>query len=374
MNSSLPPRLLADTLWLRNACARGGQYWVSNAECRVEAVELGGVSLPLNLLERRREAGSYVASPRAAWLDYARHEAARRLAPGWPWLAAQAAGAVLSPLTLLLRQGRLEHAAIVGNHLISTNLYPDWPAAEIRDLGPMLAARYPQRPLLMRNICPAVNPDLAGQLCLSGWQLLPARLVYLCDPAQAGAWKHNHVKQDARLLAGPEVEVIPPQALQIQDLPQLRCLFRQLFIDKHSALNPDFSPEFFELCQETGFLELYGLRYQGRLVGVLGLYPHAASGWLTTPLIGYDTSLPQQLGLYRRLMALLLQQARERQLRLHYSSGAGQFKRARGGVAQLEYTAVYSQHLHGVSRHCNRLLAQTLQILAPPLLTRADQR
>ena len=198
-------------------------------------------------------------------------------------------------------------------------------------------------------------------------------MIYLCDPSEKQVWKRNHVKQDAKLLVNGDVEIVRQCELHLNDLTELRDVFRQLFIDKHSHLNPDFSPAFFELCLETTFLELIGLRWQGRWVGVLGLYIHPESGWLTTPLIGYDTGLPQELGLYRRLMAILLSEAKNRGCRLHYSSGASQFKRARGGVPALEYTAVYDQHLPTRQRKATSLLIKLFQQFAPTMLKRADQ-
>ncbi|MFZ6719973.1 hypothetical protein [Undibacterium sp. Ji49W] len=372
MNTSLPPHVVADALWLLTARSRGGKHWVSNTDCAIDAIEIAGHSQPVSLLDHSNWQDSYVASPRSTWLRYARQEMLRQLSPGLAALGQLLSCILFGPVSALLNASKLDQAAICGNHLISTNLYPDWSASAVQQATDSLLQKYPQRPLMMRNICPALHPALAQQLIHSGWQMLPSRMVYLCDPQEKSVWKHNHVKQDARLLANTEVEILPHEAIQIQDLPALRQLFRQLFIDKHSYLNPDFSPAFFELCLETQFLELFALRWQGKLVGVIGLYAHPESGYITTPLIGYDTSLPQELGLYRRLMALLLHKAKEKQLKLHYSSGASQFKRARGGLPHLEYTAVYSQHLSTSCHQSTRLFASILQNCAPAILKRAD--
>jgi len=258
---------------------------------------------------------------------------------------------------------------VLGNALVSTNLYPTWHANELARATEAAVVAHPQRLLALRNVCEAVNPGLPGHLQALGWQLVPARSIYLCDPTQAELWRHNHVKRDQRLLDDGRVEVIGPEAITAEELPALRMRFRQLFIDKHSALNPDFSPAFFRFCLDSGWLDLYLLRAEGQPVGVLGLY--ARHGWLTTPLIGYDVQAPATLGLYRRLMALLLRQARERGLKLHYSSGAGQFKQHRGGVVALEYTAVYDRHLRPVQRWRNAVGVRALQRWAPALLRQA---
>ena len=311
-------------------------------------------------------------SPRSAWVDYAKEEMIRRVNPRFRRLAKLACHCAFSPTSLLLRACGLDNAVTVANQLISTNLYPSWQLPDIARLTTELIGRYPKKPLLIRNICPDVAPDLASNLQEAGWQLIPARIVYLCDPQQKSVWKHNHVKKDAKLLTNGEFEVISPEQICATDLPRLRALYRQLFIGKHSHLNPDFTPEFFDLCLESGFLELYALRSKAEIVGVLGLYEHTQSRWLTTPLIGYDTSLAQEKGIYRCLMALLLQQAESRNMRLHYSSGASQFKRARGGQPSLEYTAIYSQHLSQVKRFSNVCFASSMQKFAPPILKKAD--
>ncbi|MFZ6735135.1 GNAT family N-acetyltransferase [Undibacterium sp. Ji42W] len=373
MHTSLPPRVVADALWLLTARSRGGRHWLHNATCDIQAIEIAGQSQPVSLLDSSNWQESYVASPRSTWLRYPRQELLRGASPAKAQAIKLLSCPLLGPLSALFKASKLDQAAIIANHLVSTNLYADWSADDISQPTDKLTSTYPQRPLMMRNICPQVNPELAASLLATGWQLLPSRMIYLCDPQQGSVWKHNHVKQDARLLDHPEVEVLTHEQLQMQDVAALQQLYRQLFIDKHSYLNPDFTAAFFALCLETQFLEMHVLRWQGRLVGVLGIYTHQENGWLTTPLIGYDTSLPKELGLYRRLMALLLKTARDKKLKLHYSSGASQFKRARGGIPQLEYTAIYNRHLSTTAVQSAALFTRLLTTFAPAILKKADR-
>ncbi|MBI3727918.1 MAG: GNAT family N-acetyltransferase [Burkholderiales bacterium] len=372
MHTSLPPRVVADALWLLTARSRGGQHWLNNATCDIDAIEIAGQSQPVTLLEKSSWQESYVASPRSTWLRYPRQEILRQVDPAWAQAIKLGSCAIFGLLSALFKASKLDQAAIIANHLVSTNLYSDWSVTEISAATDKLLNTYPQRPLMMRNICPQVNPELTESLLSAGWQLFPSRMIYLCDPQQTSVWKHNHVKQDARLLDNTEVEVLTHEHLQMQDIAVLQQLYRQLFIDKHSYLNPDFSAAFFELCLETQFLEMHALRWQGRLVGVLGIYTHPEHGWLTTPLIGYDTSLPKELGLYRRLMALLLKTAKDKKLKLHYSSGASQFKRARGGIPQLEYTSIYNRHLSTTAVQSTAIFGRLLTTFAPAILKKAD--
>jgi hypothetical protein len=270
----------------------------------------------------------------------------------------------------MMRVSNLDRAAIIANHLLSTNLHPHWNADHLHQATPRLIKQFPRRPLMMRSICRAVDADLADGLEANGWRLIPARQIYLVDPRDAAVWRHNHLKRDRKLLLSSDLELVSPQQLRAEDLPTLRTLFRQLFLDKHCALNPDFTPAFFNHCLEHGFLDLFALRLDGRLVGVLGVLER--NGWATTPLIGYDLQLPQTLGLYRRLMALLFVEAQRRGCRLHLSSGAGTFKSARGGMPHMEYTAVYDRHLYPLQRRAIASFAGWMDRAVPWALSKTD--
>ena len=97
-----------------------------------------------------------------------------------------------------------------------------------------------------------------------------------------------------------------------------------------------------------------------------------ADDTMTAPIVGYETSLPQALGLYRRLMALAARRARAGRLLLNMSAGAAAFKRNRGGVAAIEYSAVFTRHLplrHRVAAWLVRVLLDTIGL---PLLRRFE--
>ena len=66
---------------------------------------------------------------------------------------------------------------------------------------------------------------------------------------------------------------------------------------------------------------------------------------MTTPIIGYNTNLPQKLGLYRMLSAIVFREATNLCVDLNLSSGASNFKILRGGKPYIEYTAIYRKHL-----------------------------
>lgn len=361
----------AASLWLQAAQQLGGGHWVANAHCQVESLDVpaGDTSaspLPVTLTNPRSTDASYVGNLHAAYVRYAQVEAHRAL-PRW---SRPLAAPALAPLAGLIALAGLNRAALLDNWLLSTNLHPDWSDAQIQAITDQALATYPDRPIVMRSVCAGVNPALPAQLQALGYRLVPARTVYLCDPGQRETTRLYNVKQDQKCLADGAVQIVNPADIAPSELPRLRAGFRKLFLDKYSSLNPDYTDAFFDFCLRSGFLELHALRFEEEAVGVIGLLQR--HGWATLPILGYDTQRPQSLGLYRRLMALTHRLARERGLRLHMSSGAGSFKRTRGGVAQLEYTAVLGRHLPKARQLALHAFATILQRAAPALLRAAE--
>jgi len=125
-------------------------------------------------------------------------------------------------------------------------------------------------------------------------------------------------------------------------------LYRKLYLDKYTWLNPVYTAGFVAEAQKSGLLSFVGLRSRdGQLDGFIGFFERGDT--FTAPLVGYDTGLPAETALYRRLMALALRRARQTRRLYNMSAGAGAFKRHRGGVAALEYMMVYDRHL-GLAR------------------------
>jgi hypothetical protein len=345
--------------------ANAAAHWVANSSARLSALPTSAGALPLTFTERSGADEAYVASLRSAWVRYPAFEASRALRPGVPEPIARIA---LSPLDALIAMAGLDRAVIVSNRLVSTNLHtPGLPQA-VPHLADALQARFPDRPFALRNVCAAVDPALPTALQRAGWALLPARLVYCCRPRDPALWQRNRVRQDAKLLDRDAVEVINAEGLRPEDIPRLRWLYAQVFLLKHSRLNPDYTDAFFADAPRTGTMDLKALRHEGRLIGVIGLVRQ--HGWITTPMLGADPQAANAAP-YRRLMALLLRQARENGDQLHYSSGAGEFKRARGGEPAIEYTAVFGRHLSAPRRAALAALGAMLISLAPRLLARA---
>jgi hypothetical protein len=151
-------------------------------------------------------------------------------------------------------------------------------------------------------------------------------------------------RKDANLLRRGDLEVVPSEALGADDFPALTKLYEDLYLEKYSRHNPRFSQAWLLHLHQEGLARFTALRDpSGRLAGVEACTE--LHGVLTSPVVGYDTSLPKSLGLYRRLAVVPVLEARRRGIPLNLSAGVGRFKALRGGEPVMEYLAVHDRHL-----------------------------
>ncbi len=346
---------------------RPSREWVRNLDVTLDTVTIGDDDVPISISEPSR-GNSYVCSPLASYVDYARDEL-HMLTPG----LARAAAPLLGALGRALEAGQVDRVVFVNNWLLSTNLYPrsSPPAVTegwLNSLGPAhreLVLRFPRHAIGFRSLNERSNPGLLTRLEALGYRRVPARRVYWFDGTGDGVSRRSNTRADLALLARGDYRVIPwPRAAPLERAEEL---YRQLYVEKYPPLNPQFTTGFLREAVRRGVVRLYALeRVTGEIDGVLGLVER--DGVLTAPIVGYDTRLPMRLGLYRRLMAAVLKETLERGLALNLSAGAGHFKRLRGGSPLLEWTAFYTSHLPARSRWAWAALSNLAEHLGRPIL------
>ncbi len=326
-----------DTLW--DAIVTRGLTWCApNIHADADWLDVGSMRWRVSVT-RPAVRNCYVVSATGQYLDYAREEIRRIPSPVRRAIAASASW----PLGPLLRA--LDPVVVLDALPMSTVLHParsptDWRAA-------IAQARLVYRglPVIVRSLDAVASPALLGALRASGMVTIPSRLVFHQDPRREAFWRIRNVRHDVALTTTHPMETRP---LREDDGPRIADLYWRLYGEKHSRLNPDFSTAFLSHGISTGAFRGEGIMCDGRLVAVFLAY--AVGDVMTNPIFGYDTSLPQQLGLYRRLSVLTMQFARDRGLRLHASSGAPGFKASRGGAPTIESHAVDLATVHGHQR------------------------
>ncbi|WP_394686674.1 hypothetical protein [uncultured Xanthomonas sp.] len=314
------------------------QQLADNAHARIEVLQAGDLALPVTVGERH-PGNAWVCSPRTTYADYAAEEAARLL-PGT--LAAPVRG-LCGGIGAWLDWARIDRAVTLNNWLLSTNLYPPLPPSGLRALLDVARARWPDHALWFRSLNAVDTPQWLHALQAEGFTLIGSRQVYLYED-----WprllRHRDLARDLKLVERRDLQRCGNDAIGEADYPRIAALYAQLYLEKYSHCNPAYHAGFLRAWHRAGLLRFDGFRDgDGQLVCITGLF--GVGGTVTAPIVGYDLQLPQRLALYRTLTACGIDHARRYGQRLNQSAGAASFKRQRGGMPVIEYSAVDARHL-----------------------------
>lgn len=316
----------------------GPQKYIRNVHnTEVMIAKVDETLLPITVTDFHPK-NTYTVSPYSHYISYGGYEEVRHLEN--PPVEALIK-LVLHPVADWLRRSDFDRVVFVNNWLLSTNLYPSITATQLEVLSEELIRRFPERAIVFRSVTESRDPHIRQTLEVRGYDLVLSRQVWFMDPDEAR--RTRQYKEDARVLRRHGYEVVDGQSLSDDDLRRAVELYNLLYLEKYSYYNPQFSEHFLRLARDKDTLTLRGLRRDGKLNGIMGYF--ARNGLMTQPLFGYDTSLPQDEGLYRLLTLVTLQEGLARGLIVHASGGVGRFKKIRGGRSETEYNAVYTKHL-----------------------------
>ncbi len=314
------------------------QNYIRNVyNTQLMAVKVGETIIPVTVTDFHPQ-NTYTVSPYSHYVSYGGLEEVKHLENP---LAEFLVKLALYPIAWFFRSTELDKVVFVNNYLLSTNLYPSVNSEQLSVLSEALIERFPDRVIVFRSVDQKKNPHVFDALKSLGYDAVLSRQVWYMDPL--ASLKTRQCKEDMRVLKKRGYEVVDGETLSDDELHRAAHLYELLYLKKYSYFNPQFTVKFLKLARDQKTLFLYGLKKNGRLDGIMGFF--IRNGAMTQPLFGYDTTLPQDEGLYRLLTLVTLKEGLKRGLLVHASGGVGKFKKARGGESVTEYNAVYTKHL-----------------------------
>lgn len=324
----------------RGMLASGPQRLAANLGGRVGVVVNDGKVWPLALGDGSR-GQAYPVSLHTHYIAYPRDELHLVRSP----LVRHAARQGFALFDGLARLAQVDRMVQWNSWLLSTNLPSEGLAAAAPEVTAALCKRFPRHAILMRGLHPYLDPHLPDRFEAAGYGLYTARQIYLFDGRKPDFLKSYNVKTDLKTLRRCDThKLVGPDDLSEADAPRITELYRLLYLDKHSPHNPAYNETFVRQALRERWLDFRGLRHvSGRLDAICGNFQ--MDGVATTPFFGHDTKQPPSLGLYRLLVARLLEETAMAGRVLNYSSGAGPFKRHRGAIPVIEYNAIFTRHL-----------------------------
>ncbi|MCM3133387.1 GNAT family N-acetyltransferase [Paenibacillus polysaccharolyticus] len=353
-------------VYLEPMMMQGTTEYMTNVNTTLLLARIDNLVLPVTVNDEEYD-NAYVCSPYTHYVRYAKQELIMLQKP----MLEKGLSMLLSLIGWGMKKSRINKVVHINNWLLSTNLYPAMTAEQATQLLERVKDRYPGHTVIFRSLSSELHSNLITGLQEAGCRSIPSRQIYLYqayDPNFGNAKSRWLLKRDQALLNKHGYELVSGADIVESDIPRIVELYRMLYLEKYSYDNPQFNERFIAGAMATGALSLHGLRKEGRLDAVMGYF--CRNGVMTTPLFGYDTDIPQSVGLYRMLSACLIGQAQNNRVLLHESAGAAQFKRNRGAIADFEYSAVYDRHLSFRRRWCWALLDRLLNSIGVPLMRR----
>jgi hypothetical protein len=316
----------------------GVQKYIKNAyNTQLVLAKVGNVIIPITLSDFHPD-NTYTVSPYSHYISYGGYEEVKHLNSP---LVEVLIKLLLFPVACFFRAADLDKVAYINNYLLSTNLYPSISSDQISSLSKVLPGWFPDRAIVFRSVEAKKNPHILDALNGNCYDLVLSRQVWFMYPAEAVV--SRGYKEDRRVLRSHKYELTDGRDFSDDDLIRAVELYNMLYLEKYSYYNPQFTFEFMKLAQNAEVLQMHALKCDGKIDGVFGYF--IRNGAMTVPLLGYDTSLPKQQGLYRLLTQYMVQAGLQYNLLIHASSGVGKFKKGRGGKSAIEYNAVYTGHL-----------------------------
>ncbi len=359
-----PEARTIERAYIEGIAGAGVAAMVANVRTQWRALRIDDRVFPLSI-DSGGIGDSYVCQPHSAYVLYAREE----LNIVDTGLLQPLLSAAIRPFDSLLRAAKINRIVHVDNWLLSTNLHGDWRGEHMASIREHLVERYPDHMIAVRSVDAWSAPDLTTALSADGWRMLPSRQIWVVDNLARDWAPRTSVRNDFRALRRSGLHVETLTEMSTDDAARIADLYRQLYIDKYSTLNPQFSPDYVRMTHAKGVLRYRVARADdGRILAVGGML--ARNGIATAPIVGYDTSCDRSLGLYRIASLLSRSLAIEAGLRFNGSAGAADFKRARGAVAVSEYMSVYTAHLPAFRRAAVGALESVLHGVVFPMMVR----
>ncbi|WP_028101327.1 GNAT family N-acetyltransferase [Pseudoduganella violaceinigra] len=345
-------------------CGTDPRVFADNLRTEVALLMVDGRSLPVTVNDGEK-GNAWVCSPLTTYCDYALEELHRNVHP----IIGAPLGLVCRAYGRVLERAVIDRAVTLNNWLLSTNLYPPLDSPWLENLVQNARERWPQHALWFRSLNSILNQDWIAALAAQGFQMVPSRQVYLFDDLPSKVKRHQGLKRDLMLLSKTSMKRTDGSDFTQADYLRIQTLYRRLYLEKYSMLNPRYTARFIERWHAAGLLRFHGFRDNaGELQAVVGIF--AQDGMLTAPIVGYETALPQSLGMYRLLMACVFEQAMATGSNINLSAGAAHFKRLRGGTPAIEYSAVLVSHMPKSTRRAVGVLSALTNKIGVPLMRR----
>lgn len=203
-----------------------------------------------------------------------------------------AAALGLRALGNVLKYGLVDRSVQWNSWLLSTNLLGTDCKIDVENATRVLLKAFPDHAVLVKNMHGFQTPADLKRFSNLGYQLVTSRQIYFFDGNNPAFLARSAVKRDLKALRSlQDYRQVEHHDFCAADAPRIADLYRMLYLEKHSGLNPRYTTLFVQKALEHNLMEFRGLRHtSGRLDAVFACFRRREV--TSTPFIGYDRACP----------------------------------------------------------------------------------
>ncbi|WNS75030.1 hypothetical protein RRV45_19445 [Bacillus sp. DTU_2020_1000418_1_SI_GHA_SEK_038] len=352
----------------------GVEKYITNVRADVYLLEIDDLVMPVTVNDKEFD-NSYVCSPYTHYISYAKEELWELKKPRLEKFLSKG----LDFIGFVFWQTAINKIVSVNNWFLSTNLYFPLSHSQIDRITQFLIGRFPHHTIQFRSIVKGLYPGMFEAFERNSYERIMSRSVYLLQPyyfRELSNRRRRDFFRDKKFMEQSSYTVIEGKDVTEALIPIIKSHYEQLYIDKYSKHNPQFTWHYFKNILDHRLMHFKLLKQIANHVdfdtsqentydGVIGYFHR--DGVLTTPIFGYEMDKGQANGLYRLLSYLITDEVLEKNFVGHFSAGAGNFKRNRGAVQEIEYTFFYNKHLPLKSRWIWTFLKRLMDWVVVPM-------
>ncbi|MEZ5314717.1 MAG: hypothetical protein R3E91_00655 [Chlamydiales bacterium] len=322
----------------------GTDSFISNAKTTLYLLHLDDCIIPISVNETEYD-NSYILS---SYFLVTNLKEKIHNTYGWEKIRNKISIFLLDPL---LKWIKINKVVIINNWLLTTNPYPDLTKKQIEILTNFLKKQFPDHYLMFRSLNIYKNTNVFEALQRANYRMIPTRNIYLYDPQQTEKLNSNIIRKQRRdisKISQSHYSIETPNVLSDKEVSRILELYHHLYISRYTKYSPLYTKKYLHHMLEKKILRFKLLKKEGEIYAVAGFLKK--NGYLLTPFLGYDRSLPQKEGLYQMISGIIMEEIKKEQLIAHQGSGASDFKKWRGYIEQEEYIAIHDSHLSSYRR------------------------
>ncbi len=311
---------------------KGTKYFIKNIDCEVKILKINNILIPLAISNNNYNDTLYI-SMLSHYVKYIKEEFNKNNLK---------LGFLFKFLENYFIKNKINKTVYVNQWFISTNLYPELDNEQIYKITNFLKNEFKDYCIVFKNITKEYNTNLYENLNKQGYKEIVSRQIFIKDKKLKEISKYKYkTKKDLKFYKNSSFKAHKVQ--NDDDFERIKDIYTMLYIEKYSKYNPCYTKEYFKLVSFNPIFNLEVFKNKDTIASMCLTF--AKNNTLAAPAVGYDLTLPKELGLYR-IISAFIDEMYEKNYEIHnMSAGVGDFKIQRGAKAYFEYLMIYYKHL-----------------------------